>query len=81
MTGKKARLEEEFNLCLKKIGGITNALKEFGKQLEKIREEDYEEAFIDLDIVNALLDETIAIWGEEAKKRVEEYMAHDETLH
>jgi hypothetical protein len=81
MTGKNTKLEEEFILCLKKIGGLTNALKEFGKQLEKIREEACEEVFTDLKIVNALLDETIDLWGEEAKKRVEEYMAHDETWH
>ena len=38
-------------------------------------------ASIDLEIANVLLDETIALWGEDVKRCVEEYMECDETKH
>jgi hypothetical protein len=66
---------------LKKIRAFTNTLKELRRELEEISEGGYEEASIDIENANVLLDETIALWGEDVKKRVEEYMECDETRH
>ena len=81
MTGKNTELDKGLSLCLKKIRGLTVALEEFGRELEEIIEEGYVEAFIDIENANVLLDETVALWGENVKRRVEEYMECDEIKH